>query len=319
MTAATHAEHLARLSLGGRSRRPVRHASRPRRGRGERRHRRAHHPGTAAAAEHLPSAVVVTSSPFSRSARATTPGGGCRLARRVVTTSTNTGRRGRGQVIRPHSYAPTGCGLEGLGPLVDATWRTAGATGADTYTWLWRGPRRIAPARRVSVSAQLARTLGGKFMPLPDSVRRAGLRSEPSPAPSPVLLDEQLIAGQVEQRRGTQAMPMPATATSGVGNRCSRQSTTASATPDTSSSHHATADTPPPDRDAWGPRQRQPPLRARVERDRPVPHRPVQHPLVNPVGLDHLRRRHTLVGELGQPILDLGAADPAHQDPAEAG
>ncbi|EON25004.1 hypothetical protein CF8_0903 [Nocardioides sp. CF8] len=39
-------------------------------------------------------------------------------------------------VVRPHFYAPGGYGLKHLAPAADASWRTEGATGADTLTWI---------------------------------------------------------------------------------------------------------------------------------------------------------------------------------------
>lgn len=39
-------------------------------------------------------------------------------------------------VVRPHFYAPGGYGLKHLAPAADAIWRTEGATGADTLTWI---------------------------------------------------------------------------------------------------------------------------------------------------------------------------------------
>ncbi|WP_139982976.1 Eco57I restriction-modification methylase domain-containing protein [Nocardioides litoris] len=38
-----------------------------------------------------------------------------------------------GEIVRPHFYAPQGYSLKTLGRLVGATWRTPGATGADTF------------------------------------------------------------------------------------------------------------------------------------------------------------------------------------------
>ncbi|MEJ7831473.1 MAG: N-6 DNA methylase [Nocardioides sp.] len=39
-------------------------------------------------------------------------------------------------VVRPNFYAPGGYGLKKLAPRAGATWRTAGASGRDTYEWL---------------------------------------------------------------------------------------------------------------------------------------------------------------------------------------
>jgi len=41
-------------------------------------------------------------------------------------------------VIRPNYYAATGYSLKQVGPGAGAAWRTAAATGADTYSWLSR-------------------------------------------------------------------------------------------------------------------------------------------------------------------------------------
>ena len=43
-----------------------------------------------------------------------------------------------GDVMRPHFYAPGGYSLKKLAARAGATWRTAGATGADTYGWIER-------------------------------------------------------------------------------------------------------------------------------------------------------------------------------------
>lgn len=40
------------------------------------------------------------------------------------------------EVIRPNFYAPAGYGLKRLAPGAGAAWRTPGATGADTYSWI---------------------------------------------------------------------------------------------------------------------------------------------------------------------------------------
>lgn len=40
------------------------------------------------------------------------------------------------EIIRPNFYAPSGYGLKRLGPFAGATWRTQGASGADTYAWI---------------------------------------------------------------------------------------------------------------------------------------------------------------------------------------
>lgn len=42
------------------------------------------------------------------------------------------------EVIRPNFYAPMGYGLKSIGASLDATWRTAGASGADTTEWVGR-------------------------------------------------------------------------------------------------------------------------------------------------------------------------------------
>ncbi len=41
-----------------------------------------------------------------------------------------------GEIIRPNFYGPTGYGLKHLAPAAGATWRTHGATGADTTHWI---------------------------------------------------------------------------------------------------------------------------------------------------------------------------------------
>ncbi|WP_372516906.1 ribonuclease H-like domain-containing protein [Mycobacterium szulgai] len=38
--------------------------------------------------------------------------------------------------MRPNFYGPTGYSLKQLAPAAGAHWRTAGATGADTYAWI---------------------------------------------------------------------------------------------------------------------------------------------------------------------------------------
>jgi SAM-dependent methyltransferase len=40
------------------------------------------------------------------------------------------------EVVRPHFYAPGGYGLKQLAPAAGASWRTEGATGADTLAWI---------------------------------------------------------------------------------------------------------------------------------------------------------------------------------------
>lgn len=41
-----------------------------------------------------------------------------------------------GDVVRPNYYSPSGYGLKTLASYAGASWRTAGASGADTYAWI---------------------------------------------------------------------------------------------------------------------------------------------------------------------------------------